>query len=107
MNDIKQEFLELPEVKRIKELESYIDQNPKINSKLKELKQKQQQMVHAKEFQQHNQYHVYKKEYDSIYEELLDLPFVEEYLELLDIVNQTLVEFTSIIQKKINESLTE
>ena len=41
ITEIKKEFLSLPEVIRIQELERYIDNNATINNKLNELKEKQ------------------------------------------------------------------
>ena len=84
MNKLKEEFSNTELVKRIHALEKIIDNNPILNSKLSELKDLQKKMINAKEFNQFNQYKAYKDEYDSLYEEVLEFPFVEEYLELLD-----------------------
>lgn len=105
MNDLKQEILSLPEVKRIQELENYIDHNKELNQKLDDLKMLQQKMVNAKEYHQAKQYAEYKKQYNFLYEKILDFPFVEEYLELLEEVNQTLLNITNFIQNKINHYL--
>lgn len=91
----------LPEVIRLKELEKYIDNNPKINSKINELKDIQKKMVTSKEFNQLNQYKEYKNQYDSLLNEINDLPFVEEYLELLEIVDNILKGLTDNIEYKI------
>ncbi len=91
----------LPEVIRLKELEKYIDNNPKINSKINELKDIQKKMVTSKEFNQLNQYKEYKNQYDSLLNEINDLPFVEEYLELLEIVDNILKDLTDNIEYKI------
>ena len=48
MNDLKQGFLSLPEVKRLKELEGFIDTNLELNQKINELKDLQKKMVNAK-----------------------------------------------------------
>ena len=99
-------FNNLEEVKRIKELEGYIDNNKDIKNKFNELKDLQKKLVNAKEYNQINQYNVYLKEYNNLKNELLDLPFVEEYLELLDYVNNMLNYLTKSIEididKKIN-----
>ena len=93
----------LPEVIRLKELEKYIDNNPKINSKISELKDIQKKMVTSKEFNQLNQYMEYKNQYDLLLNEINDLPFVEEYLELLEIVDNILKDLTDNIEYKIEE----
>lgn len=103
ITEIKKEFLLLPEVIRIQELEKYIDNSGAINNKLTELKEKQKQMVNAKEYNQLNQYKIYLDEYNKLKTELLDLPFVEEYLELLEIVNEKLTGLTNEIEYKLNK----
>ncbi len=105
MSKLNKLFLELPEVKRIKELEKYINNNSILNEKINNLKNVQKKLVNAKEFNQQNQYILYKEEYDKIYSEILDFPFVEEYLELLEDVNQILLQTTGIIENKINKYL--
>ena len=105
ITEIKKEFLSLPEVIRIQELEKYIDNNASINNKLNELKEKQKQMVNAKEYNQLNQYKIYLDEYNNLKSELLDLPFVEEYLELLEIVNEKLTGLTNEIEYKLNKAI--
>ena len=87
MNNIealKNYFNDLPEVKRIHELEHYIDNNKDIKKKFSEVKAMQKKLVNAKEFNQVNQYKAYEEEYTKLKSELLDMPFVEEYLELLE-----------------------
>lgn len=99
-------FNELEEVKRIKELEPYIKGNKEIHDKFIDLKTIQKKMVAAKEFDQVNQYHEYLKQYNQLKSELFDLPFVEEYLELVDYVNTMLLnladEINYLIDKEIN-----
>ena len=48
-------FNSLPEVKRLKELEPYIKNNPEIINRFTELKNIQKKMVASKEFNQFNQ----------------------------------------------------
>ena len=99
-------FNELPEVKRLKELEPYIKNNEDINNKYIMMKDLQKKMVASREFDLINQYNEYKKEYEKIKNELLDIPFVEEYLELVDEINQLLNnlsdEINYLIDKEIN-----
>lgn len=102
IDSLKEYFLNIPEVKRIHELEPYIDSNENIKNKLKELKAIQKKMVNSKEYNQINQYNAQKKEYELKKEELLDIPFVEEYLELISIVDEMLVDVASSIESKID-----
>lgn len=100
-------FNGLEEVKRIKELENYIDNNDLINSCFKELKLKQKQLINAKEYNQPNQYKIYLDEYNEIKSKLFDLPFVEEYFELLEYVNSLLNQLTSEIEFKLNKFINK
>jgi cell fate (sporulation/competence/biofilm development) regulator YmcA (YheA/YmcA/DUF963 family) len=105
VDKIKEYFNNLPEVKRIHELEGYIDNNPKINELFDKLKDIQKKMVNAREFNQMNQYKVYKDEYEKIKMELNEIPFYEEYIELLEIVDNMLVNFTSDIEYELNKKI--
>ena len=105
LDAIKAYFMDLPEVKRIKELEPYIDNNKEIKAKFKELKEIQKQMVNSKEYNQFNQLKALKVDYELKRKELLNLPFVEEYLELLDIVDNMLVTLADGIENNINKKI--
>ncbi len=105
MNKLKAEFENLPLVKRIKELEHFIDNNANLNALLVKLKEIQKKIVNAKEFNQPKQLAIYKKEYDNVYATILDFPFVEEYLDLLEEANQKLLDISNIIEKTINDKL--
>ena len=97
-------FNSLPEVKRIKELEPFIDNNKKIQDQFERVKASQRAYVLKKESKQ--DFSLELDLYNKEKEKLFDLPFVEEYLELIDIVHEMLNDLTSIIEnqlyKKIN-----
>ena len=103
LDKLKEYFNSLPEVIRIKELEKFIDNNAEINNKLSELKEIQRKMVNSKEYNQINQYNELSISYNNLKNEIIDYPFVEEYLELLDIVNDMLLNFTNTIEYKIDK----
>lgn len=105
MNKIIDAFSALPEVQRIHELEQVLMKNETLQHLNSSLKQIQQQMVNAKEFHQEKQYILYKEKYDEIYEQLLDYPFVEEYLDLLQQVHSELLMVTQQIEEKMNRHL--
>ena len=105
IDEIKNELLGMPEVIRFKELEGYINKNERINTLFSQVKEKQKQMINAKEFNQHNQYNIYNKEYNDLLNELYNLPFVEEYLELVDIINQKLGSLSFLIEKKLENKM--
>ena len=93
----------LDEVKRFKELDNYISKNKAINDKINNLNIIKKKMVNSKEFNQINQYNEYKKEYDIIYNEIIDMPFVEEYLELKEYVLDLLNNIKNNIEYSIEE----
>ncbi|MDE6047274.1 MAG: YlbF family regulator [Anaeroplasmataceae bacterium] len=105
MNDLKEAFQQEAVVKRIHELENYIDTNIELKEKMQNLKLLQKQMVNAKEYGQSKQYALYNDEYQKLYQQILDYPFVEEYLDLLEEANQMLITVTNIIETKINLKL--
>lgn len=106
IEEMKQFLLELPEVKRIHELEHYIDTNEDIQITFEEMKSKQKQFVTAKEFKQVKQAQIYKEEYENIKLKLFDLPFVEEYFELLEYLNVMFKNIALEIQDKLNKIIT-
>lgn len=105
MNKIKENLLETELVKRLQALEKVLDQNEVLRQYIDNLKQKQKQMVHAKEFNQQRQYQVYYEEYQNIYHQILEFPFVEEYIALLEEVNDILLTISGCIETTINQAL--
>lgn len=107
MNNVIKAFNELPIIERLHALEEKIDNNKELNDKINLLKNKQKQMINAKEFNQWKQYAIYKKEYEEIYDLILEFPFVEEYLMLLKEANEILGNVSFIIENKINKVIYE
>lgn len=105
MNRLKEEFLKSPEVKRIHELEKLFNDNEEIKQILQQIKLVQKKLVNAKEFNQAKQYAVYEKEYNSLNEKLLDYPFFEEYVELLEVTHDRLEQIAFLIETKVNTKL--
>lgn len=101
VNDIVDYINNLAEIKRLHELEHYIDNNQTIKTKMEELNLIKKKMVNSKEFNQINQYKIYKEEYNILYNELCDLPFVEEYIELVEYANNLLISIKDSIESKI------
>ena len=92
-------FNSLPEVKRIKELEPYIDKNKQINDQFNLVKKCQRAFVLKKEKKE--DYTKELEKYNLEKEKLLNMPFVEEYLELENIVNDMLNDLTKGIEKEL------
>lgn len=98
-------FNNLPEVIRLKELKNYIESNKNITTKFEEIKDIQKKIVNAKEFNQFNQLKVYELEYKKLNEELLNIPFVEEYLELMDYVNSIILNLEKELEFNLNKKI--
>ena len=102
-NKLLDYFNNIPEVIRLKELKNYIESNEKIINKFDEIKNVQKQIVNAREFNQINQLKVYEDEYKRLNQELLDIPFVEEYLELMNYVDQMINSFVKEVEYQIDK----
>ncbi len=107
IDELKNYINNLEETKRYKELEKYIDNNEKIKLKFAELKEKQKQLVNAKEFNQLKQAKIYEDEYNKIKEELFNMPFVEEYVELVEIINEKLDLIANEIENKLDKIIND
>ena len=104
-NKLLDYFNNIPEVIRLKELKKYIESNEKIINKFDEIKDIQKKIVNAKEFNQINQLKIYEDEYKKANEELLEIPFVEEYLELMDYVNNMLKNLSESLEYELNKKI--
>lgn len=104
-NKLLDYFNNIPEVIRLKELKNYIESNEKIINKFDEIKNVQKQIVNAREFNQINQLKVYEDEYKRLNQELLDIPFVEEYLELMNYVDQMINSFVKEVEYQIDKKI--
>ena len=107
IDELKQYFNDLEETKRLKNLENYINNNEKIKKVFDSLLEKQKQLINAKEFNQIKQAEIYELEYNKIKEELLDMPFVEEYIELVEIINDKLDLLVSELENKLDKIINE
>ena len=104
-NKLLDYFNNIPEVIRLKELKNYIESNEKIINKFDEIKNVQKQIVNAREFNQINQLKVYEDDYKRLNQELLDIPFVEEYLELMNYVDQMINSFVKEVEYQIDKKI--
>lgn len=85
---------------RFKELENIIDHNRSIKTDFDELLHLQKIMV-KKEFNKEKSFDQAKKKYDAQLNKVLQYPVIEEYLDLLDIINNDLSLIKSIIESEI------
>ncbi len=102
---LKQAFAEYPWFERLKELEQVIDCNADLSLKIRRLKQTQKKMVQSEEAGKIREWTHLSEEYETIFKEVLDFPFVEEYLDLLDLAYDKLKTAQYIAEQKINRCL--
>lgn len=107
IDELKDYFNNLEEVKRFKELEKYINNNKNLKALIDSYHQKQKQYVNALEFKQENQAKIYEDELAKLKNEILDIPFVDEYLELIDIINQKLEIVSSELNYKLDKIIND
>lgn len=105
VNELISALNEMESVKRLKELEVNIDTNPKVKEMIDLLLEYQQQMINAKHLNLVNAYADYKQRYQQLYQEILDIPFMEEYLDLLDENHLMLKNIFGIIEDEINNEI--
>jgi cell fate (sporulation/competence/biofilm development) regulator YmcA (YheA/YmcA/DUF963 family) len=98
-------YKDLPEVKRLKELEPYYDNNKDITRILDEMDNLNKKMKISYVEENYLDYKKYKDEYHNKYQELLDIPFVEEFKELMDIIYNMLDTTSKIIENELKKKL--
>jgi cell fate (sporulation/competence/biofilm development) regulator YmcA (YheA/YmcA/DUF963 family) len=89
------------DVKRFKELEAIIDQDQDLNKEYKDLLNLQKLMVND-EAKQSSRLPQSKANYEAKLQELMSHILMEEYLDLLEVVNNDLQMIQSIITNEIN-----
>lgn len=88
-------------VKRFKKLEEVIDRNDDINTTFKELLELQKRLVKSEQTVDLKT-KIIRKEYQEKYDELTSYYLINEYIDLLELVNNDLQLITSIIENEIN-----
>lgn len=91
-----------PYLERLKKLEKAMDSNPEIIDLIKQKQQISQNMVNSKVIGLTNNYLTLKEEYNQIEEKIKDIPFLDEYLDLLNYYNTYLKTIMSYLEDKIN-----
>ncbi len=88
------------EIIRFKELEEIIDHNESIRTDFNHLLHLQKVMV-KKEYKKDSSLKNAQEEYDKQLKIVMDYPIIEEYLDLLEIINNDLSTIQSIIEQEI------
>ncbi len=91
-----------PYLERLKKLEKAMDSNPEIIDLIKQKQQISQNMINSKVIGLTNNYLALKEEYNQIEDKIKDIPFLDEYLDLLNYYNTYLKTIMSYLEDKIN-----
>lgn len=91
-----------PYLERLKTLEKAMDSNPEIIDLIKQKQQISQNMINSKVIGLTNNYLALKEEYNQIEDKIKDIPFLDEYLDLLNYYNTYLKTIMSYLEDKIN-----
>lgn len=105
MNDLINSLNELEEVKRYKKLEKIIDEKKEYKEKLSILYGYQKQMVNSKHNNLENNYYIFSEKYNKLKKELEEDIIIDMYLTSLNDVTEILDSVTSVIKKRIDDSL--
>ena len=84
-------------IKRYKELEKHVQNDPEINQKMRELKGLQVEIVHAREFSKKALLSQLQVKYDRLFDEITNYPLISEYMALQSEINQMIQDVTDII----------
>ncbi|MGM9970976.1 MAG: YlbF family regulator [Anaeroplasmataceae bacterium] len=96
---------DLPNIKRLHELEGIIDSNPLIQEKFNRLKEIQKKKVNSDYYNKVNASKEYNKELLEIKKELADIPFLGEYIDLLEEAYYMLKNISLIMTDEINKNI--
>lgn len=106
MNNLEKFLVETEEFKRLKELHQYFKADQKLNSQLQNFLNIQKQLVKTKVEQDFTNLKMLEQKYQNAKKEILLIPFVEEYFELLEYFKQVLENIKSELEEQIFASLT-
>jgi len=105
LNDLIKAIGELPQIKRLHELEEVIDKHEEIKEKLSHMKLVQQNLINARHYDLVNQAALDAKELKEIKEDIINTPLLEEYLDLLNEAYLMLQNISKIIEGELNNSI--
>lgn len=104
MNNLKEFFANTPEFKRLKELHCYFNNNANLKEKLDAFLAMQKKITRAKIDSNFQLLKELENEYKKMENSIIDIPFVEEYFELLELFRNTLNIVKDTIEKEIFNS---
>lgn len=94
-----------PYLERLHHLEAAMDSNKEIVNLINKKKEISKNMINSKVIGLTNNYESLKNEYNTINEQIKDVPFLDEYLDLLEYYNDYLKTIISYLEDGINKEL--
>ncbi len=91
--------------KRLKELEEYFDTNLEVKELIKRKQEVSKNLVNSRFIVLKENSRLLKEEYDSINEQISNIPLLNEYLDLLDYFYNELKEITNYLEENINKGI--
>ena len=89
-------------IKRYKELEKHVQNDSEINQKMRDLKDIQVEIVHAKEFHKKALLSQLQEKYDCLFDEITNYPIISEYIALQGEINQMIQDVSDIISEGLD-----
>lgn len=93
---------EQEDVKRFREIQSQMEQNASLKRRINEYKKWQQRVV-LNEYRTGETDENAEKKLQELYDELTDIPILNEYLHLMNEINEVIQSITNIIEESIND----
>ena len=95
------------EVKRYKKLEQIILNDKALKEKIEALKKIQKQMINARHYDKKDLHQKAKTSYDQMLENIYEHPLLVEYLDLQNMLNQTIQEIILVISEGIEKDIEQ
>lgn len=105
LDDLIKSINDLPEIKRLHELEVVIDKNVELKDTFKELKETQKRYINSKHYGLINQAELDKNKIDELKNKIEDTPLLSEYMDLLEEAYSMLLSISKIIESELNNHI--
>jgi|SRR5699024_2368575 len=97
----------IEEINRFKIIEAKINQNERLQSLIKKLKVLQKQAVNLQAYGKDKALTIVEKEIKNIEDEIDEMPIVQEFKEVQDVVNDVLQLITGTIARSVTNNIIE
>lgn len=92
-------------IRRYRELETIINQDPDIQAKMAALINLQKQLVNAREFGKREAAKQFEQHYETMIKTIEDYPLMSEYIALQGDINDMIKTIMEILENGINDDL--